>query len=594
MLRFPSDLTLAPTDSAASLRELRRLRAEHRRLIRLGAVRAELIASCERELRGGLAQLMEDEALVDDPRSARAERRRDAMAGMQRALDRLLAAGQLGADARAEEPSECELGPILRACHDELRPVADAAGVTLELELPSSALPAFVDADRLHEGLAALLFDAIDAALVDDEGDGQGSTVLLHGHAQADEVVIELRRDGRQTTGTNLAPRRESSSLAAMRELAERHGGRLSLVRSSAVTRVTLVLPRAASPRETAQRGRVLLVEDDPRQAEVIAAVLEHDGHAVEVVYDAEDGLERARLGRPELVLLDVELSSSGSVLDGFAMAERLARDGRTREVPVIFLSARDEVDDKLRGLTLGAYDYLPKPFQARELLARVERALAMASERERLRTQARRDELTGLGNYRHLRERLAAACVEAARDGATLTLLLVDVDGFKRWNDEHGHAAGNEVLTMLGAALRDSVGEDHVAARFGGDELVALMPRTGLPEAQQRASQVKERFAALQRQRLGAAVVTLSMGIAERNAAMETEAPSASEAPGDALLRAADDALYRAKRRGGDAIEIAAPTTGVDPIDPSAPPGHEPELAAAGPPPTPPERTEP
>jgi CheY-like chemotaxis protein len=161
--------------------------------------------------------------------------------------------------------------------------------------------------------------------------------------------------------------------LAIVREIVERHGGRLTAASPPGEGACfSFTLPRGRPGAEPARGRRVLLVEDDAQHAEIVAAVLAQKGFLVEVAADGAEGVQLARERRPDLIVLDVQMPS----VDGFTAAERLKRDVRTREVPILFLSAVDEVDAKVRGLRLGAVDYLPKPFHAPELLARVERAI--------------------------------------------------------------------------------------------------------------------------------------------------------------------------------------------------------------------------
>jgi diguanylate cyclase (GGDEF)-like protein len=198
-----------------------------------------------------------------------------------------------------------------------------------------------------------------------------------------------------------------------------------------------------------------------------------------------------------------------------------------------------------VRGLELGAVDYLAKPFHGAELLARVERALQQAAQRKRLERQARVDALTGLGNYRFLVERLGEECRRATRYGLPLALAMIDVDGLKRLNDTRGHAAGNTVLERVGRVLRAEVRESDAAARYGGDEFVVLLPHTTVEEAARFAERVRRRLQAV------GVPITVSVGVA----ALAPVEEVAAERLAERLIEAADGALYRAKRAGGDRV---------------------------------------
>jgi diguanylate cyclase (GGDEF)-like protein len=302
----------------------------------------------------------------------------------------------------------------------------------------------------------------------------------------------------------------------------------------------------AAAPIEepVEQRPRcVLLVEDEPNHAELVQRMLERRGYRVERAPDGRAGVERALASPPDLILLDVRMPA----VDGFAAAAALRREERTREVPILFVSACDEVAAKVRGLELGAVDYLAKPFHGAELIARVERALQQAAQRARLERMARADALTGLGNYRFLVERLGEESRRAARYGLPLALAMIDVDGLKRLNDTRGHAAGNTVLERVGRVLRAEVRESDAAARYGGDEFVVLLPHTTMEEAARFAERVRRRLAAV------GVPVTISVGVAALAPSPAHDAPADRLA--ERLIEAADGALYRAKRAGGDRV---------------------------------------
>ncbi len=287
-------------------------------------------------------------------------------------------------------------------------------------------------------------------------------------------------------------------------------------------------------------RKRVLLVEDEPNHAELVATMLTRRGYAVEVAADGAEGIRRAEAAPPDLILLDVRMPS----LDGFTAAAELRRDERTRDVPILFLSACDEVGAKVRGLELGAVDYLAKPFHGAELLARLDRAFAEGEARAELRQAALVDHLTGLGNLRFLEERLRQECARAERYQVPLAVAMLDLDGLKRVNDSLGHAAGNAVLARVGRVLRDESRDSDAAARFGGDEFVVVLPHTELADARAFAERVRRRL----RDGESGTPATVSIGVA-------AYAPRGAEGGAERLLALADAAVYRAKRDGGDRV---------------------------------------
>src|SRR6266850_951115 len=221
------------------------------------------------------------------------------------------------------------------------------------------------------------------------------------------------------------------------------------------------------------QRPLVLVVEDDEDAREVVQELL-RDQYDVEAVGDGESAVKRAKELLPDLVLLDLFLPG----LDGFGALTGLRRDPKTAEVPVIFLSAQGDAETKSQGLSLGAADYLAKPFSAQELMARVDRTLKLTAQKEHFRALAQTDGLTGLPNFRSFHARLEEEVARAHRYGHPLACAMVDLDGLKEINDKLGHAAGNRAIVALADAVREELRDTDFAARYGGDEFVVLLRR--------------------------------------------------------------------------------------------------------------------
>jgi diguanylate cyclase (GGDEF)-like protein len=301
---------------------------------------------------------------------------------------------------------------------------------------------------------------------------------------------------------------------------------------------------RAISPRpirdEPPSARRVLVIEDEESHASMVALLLEDHGYRTEIARGGVEGIEQASAGLFDVILVDVCMP----VLDGFTVAERLKEDPRTRHVPILFLSGSDDLMARVRGLQLGAADFLAKPFFSPELLARVERAIEQAAVRETLRGQAHTDELTGLGNLRMLRECLALEQSRASRYGTALSIVMIDVDGLKKINDTHGHPVGSRVLAEVGRLLREEVRDTDVAVRYGGDEFVVMLPHVDQEEGMALAARVLAR--AREARVDGEISISLSIGVAS----LGRGARNVEE-----LLYRADAAAYRAKRSGGDQV---------------------------------------
>jgi two-component system, cell cycle response regulator len=299
--------------------------------------------------------------------------------------------------------------------------------------------------------------------------------------------------------------------------------------------------------------GRTILVAEDSR---VVRAILREPlrahGYRVLEAVDGEQALACCLRERPDVVLLDVEMP----VMDGHQVLERIKQQPELADVPVVFLTARATTEDVVQGLRLGAHDYLRKPFEASELLARVSAALRVKSLQDELRRRnleldhmSRTDALTGLYNRRHLEERLGEFVSLARRHGEDLAAAMVDLDHFKRINDTAGHPAGDAVLRVAAERLRGILRAEDVLGRWGGEEFLALLPRTDAAGAQLAAERMRQAVAGepIPLPEGGEMRVTASIG-----AAAGVEGGAAD------LVQRADAALYEAKEAGRDRVVVA------------------------------------
>jgi diguanylate cyclase (GGDEF)-like protein len=327
------------------------------------------------------------------------------------------------------------------------------------------------------------------------------------------------------------------------REVARRVSARLRAPKLARADEAPAAEPTASGKR---QKPLILVVEDD-EDARIVLTELLRPRYEVDAVGDGETALKRAAELNPDLVLLDLFLPG----MDGFGALTGLRRNSRTADTPVIFLSAQGDAETKSQGLSLGAADYLAKPFSEQELMARVDRTLKLAAQKEHFRALAQTDGLTGLPNFRSFHARLEEEVARAHRYEHPLACAMVDLDGLKEINDRLGHAAGNRAITALADGVREELRDTDFAARYGGDEFVVLLPQTGESQAAQFAERLRRRLIEVS-QDVGLPVRG-SIGVAAVESS-ELDSPDAAED----LLRRADEALYRAKRSGRDRVEVA------------------------------------
>ncbi len=297
----------------------------------------------------------------------------------------------------------------------------------------------------------------------------------------------------------------------------------------------------------------ILLVDDDPVNRELVEARLCFEGYRVVVASNGSEALRLALEDPPDLILMDVMMPG----LSGYDVCRSLKENGTTEDIPIIFISAKTTVTDRVAGLQMGANDFISKPFDAKELIARVEVALRTKHEQDRLRAEAGRlqamtltDPLTGLYNRRMLDERLEEEIARSRRYGTPLSCLMLDIDDFKKINDRHGHPVGDCVLKLIAEVLRGCSRAIDVVARYGGEEFAVLLPETNLQGATLAAERMRARLmhdinsGCLP----GITSVTMSAGVARLS----------ENDDGASLLAKADAALYQAKAQGKDRVAHA------------------------------------
>jgi len=299
----------------------------------------------------------------------------------------------------------------------------------------------------------------------------------------------------------------------------------------------------------------ILVVDDSTAIRRIIARALAPAGYRVIEAADGRAALEVCRIEHPDLVLLDVDMP----VMDGHATLRYMRSDPELHAIPVLFLTARTGGADVAAGLELGAQDYVRKPCEPAELMARVAMALrakaqevALARQAVELNELSTTDALTGLGNRRRVEATLVELVGTSGAD-AIVTAIMVDVDHFKHVNDTFGHAVGDVVLRIVAHRLRGAVEDRLFVARWGGEEFI--IAGVGLNDA--------EAFAAAERVRLVVSAHPFATGIDQ--AIPVTVSAGCATGPLGAfstVLAAADGALYAAKRAGRNRVSVAAPNS--------------------------------
>ncbi len=558
-------LRKALADEAELLDANRRLREAANR-------KDALLAICARDLRAPVDMLAaQTRLLLSGARAPIDEEQRKSLEAIERQAKRLLALSEdlagltaLEAEPAAVERTATDLSALCNEVADTLAPLMRERGGAIVRAIPPFPLTLPVDRLKLRRALATLLSNVVltsrRGAIIDLtlEPRAGGAAIRVEGVGSPDPAedspllaqALRATREVRTDAGTELG-------LAICREIVELYGGDLSAASTpSGGPAFTLTLPGAGSdpvplPDAASQEGklgtaRIMVVDDEDDIREALVQLLE----GTYQVTSARDGSEAVRLALedpPELVVMDLVMPR----MDGFGAIEALRADSTTADVPVILISARGDDLTRVKGLDLGAVDFLQKPFSERELKARIERTLRMTRRQTQLRELAQTDTLTGLANLRAFRARLEEEAKRARRYRTPLTCVMADMDNLKPLNDQLGHAAGDRAIAAVADVMRTDLRETDFCARYGGDEFIVLLPHTTAAEGRVFAERVIARLRQTAIEAGGHKLpLSVSFGVSQLDSDTGTEAA-------DALVLRADEALYTAKRSGRGRVAV-------------------------------------
>jgi len=289
-------------------------------------------------------------------------------------------------------------------------------------------------------------------------------------------------------------------------------------------------------------KGKVLIVDDAPDTLDIIQKLLSFEGYEVILAATGEEGVKKVKEEKPDVVLMDISLPG----IDGTEALKRIRTINPIQSV--IMLTAFATVENAIHALKEGASDFVKKPFENEHLIHIVNQALQKSrtlTEKEKLEEEVRRlsitDDLTGLYNHRHFFKTLESELTRLKRQKTSLSLLMLDVDNFKRYNDTHGHVEGDRVLKKTGEIIKHSIRHNVDSGyRYGGDEFASLLIGASLEQALTIAERIR-----LTIEEAGFKDVTVSVGLAAFRDGFDLER----------FVKSADDAMYVAKHSGGNRV---------------------------------------
>ncbi len=284
----------------------------------------------------------------------------------------------------------------------------------------------------------------------------------------------------------------------------------------------------------------VLAIDDAELVHRLIKKHLQGENLELHSATSCEEGFNKVIGLNPDLILLDIIMDG----IDGFEFLKKLKQDPRTQNISVILISGLSESVDREKGFDMGAFDFIAKPFDQLELKASVRNALRM----KMLEQKTQRDGPTGLWNQVYFKQRMIQEISEARRHSRPLSLVVCDIDRFKKLNDKFGHQFGNHVLEKIAQTLSSGRTSD-IACRYGGDEFVLILPSTNIQQGYEVVERIRIAIESIIWPDNSNLVVTASFGICDTASVGEEATP-------EAMFKFADSALYKAKQNGRNSVQ--------------------------------------
>jgi diguanylate cyclase (GGDEF)-like protein len=291
--------------------------------------------------------------------------------------------------------------------------------------------------------------------------------------------------------------------------------------------------------------NKVFVVDDNQKNIRLLQEILEDNSFEV---YPFENGfsvLDKAKEIKPDIILLDIMMPE----IDGFELCKSLKDEPETSDIPVIMVTAKAEGSDVKKAFEVGAFDYIKKPIDEVETIARIHAALRFKKDKDLLKEKAMKDSLTGLYNHALLEELLKKEFIKSERTNHPVSYAMLDIDFFKSINDTYGHKAGDHILRGVAAILNLTVRQSDIVGRYGGEEFGLVLPEISAERAYQLCERIRTAIAEhlfhLDNKEVN---ITVSIGIC-------TKSPEFNDYK--EMIQKADKMLYEAKAKGRNRVEI-------------------------------------
>jgi len=300
------------------------------------------------------------------------------------------------------------------------------------------------------------------------------------------------------------------------------------------------------------KKQQILIVDDVPANIQLLGnSLIDSNNLTITFATNGKSALESISKKQPDLILMDIIMPE----MNGYELCKILKDDSKTMHIPIMFITAKSEDEDEYYGFNLGAVDYITKPFNPKLVRARVENQLRLKRKTDLLEKLSSIDGLTEIHNRRRFDETLSVEWARARRNQTFISLILIDIDYFKQYNDHYGHAEGDRCLQKVAQALNSSVKRPaDFVARYGGEEFVVILPDTDLESALFMANKLRESITQQEIPHKGSLVsanVSISLGVA-------TTVPQSDEKR-DIIVETADKYLYEAKTSGRNQVKGAS-----------------------------------